>query len=265
MKQLIPIKPIGDFFPKDDNGFIINPASPEKISLHWNPIIQRIKNAYLEEYGAQIHSIYLRGSLVRGFSVDGFSDLDVLALIHQKDIRWKSANCQRAVQKELQQKFPFVKEIEMMVSSFHENFHSINPRLSMVIKTQAICIYGMDIIPSLPKFRPGKEMMLNYRWLEESVLSFLQKDDFSTHESQDITKIILRSGFELVMENSNNFTTDLFFCYREFSKYYPSKEKEMQQALFWYLNPPKNKAEIRPFLEDFGKWLIEMVKEKLSL
>lgn len=212
----------------------------------------------------QIHSIYLRGSLPRALAIDGLSDVDTFALIRKDNTPWKKADWQPILENSLQTTYPFVKEVEIMLSSYHNNFFKANPKLSMILKTQSCCIWGEDIIPSLPKFKPGKAMMLNYRWIEDDVNSFLKKEKYEPIDCKEIMKVMIRTGFELVMERENSYTTDLFPCYESFSKYYPDKKADMLQALHLFLNPATNNSNLKSFVEKLGTWLSQEVQKVIE-
>ena len=155
----------------------------------------------------------MRGSLARGTHVDSFSDIDVFAVIYDLEGRWEMAEWQPDLQKELQTEFSFVREVEIMMTPYFEDFYQNNPRLAMIIRTQSLCIFGNDLSETIPSFLPNKKMILNLTWLEEDLNEFLQKEKITTRDCQEITKILIRSGFELVMEKEQKFTTDLYLCY----------------------------------------------------
>lgn len=206
-----------------------------------------------------MHSIYLRGSVARGNNVDGFSDIDIFALIYDLEERWKMADWQPDLEKELQAEFQFVKEVEVMLTQYFEDFYQKNPRLAMIIKTQSLCIYGKDLNETILPFAPNKKMILNLTWLEEDVNDFLQKEKNTKQDCQKITKTLIRSGFELVMEKEQKFTTDLYLCYQVFSKYFPEKEKEMRKMLHLYLNPIEEDFLLKRNVNEIGMWILKTI------
>ena len=252
----IPIQPIGGFFPQAENGEILNDTSLEKIPFQWLSVSEKIKSSYLENLGDQVHSIYFRGSIPRGHSVDGISDVDVFALLHDFEGRWEMAKWQPDLEKELQNEFSFVKDVEVMLSAFAKDFYQKNLRLAMIIKTQSLCIYGNDLNDSLPSFFPNKEMILNLTWLEEDVHTFLQKEKITKDDCKEITKVIIRSGFEMVMEKEGKFTTDLYWCYHVFSKHFPEKEEAMKEMLHLFLNPTEDRLYLEKVVGELGTWMI---------
>ncbi len=134
----------------------------------------------------------------------------------------------------------------------------------MIIKTQSICVFGKSIAPTLPLFRADRMMCLNINWLEEDVKAFLKKLDMNANTLKDcqaIMKVIIRSGFELVIEKEKQFTADLYLCYLTFSKYFPAYEQKMKQALFCFLNPITEAKELRLLLEYLGNFIIKENKK----
>ena len=61
--------------------------------------------------------------------------------------------------------------------------------------------------------------------------------------------------FELIIEKEQQFTPDLYLCYKTFSKYYPTKETQMRQALDYFLNPITDLKTLEIFINQFGNWL----------
>ena len=252
------IESIGKFLSMDNDGFIINDLRIENIQPIWNEPIAIIVQQYHEYYNEKLHSIYLRGSVSRGLAVSYVSDIDTFALIYSDDfIRWKSINKQEQIEQVIQSKFPFVSGIEMNIASFEQNFYLKNPRLAMVIQTQSLSIYGNDISNDLPKFRPT-DLCLNTKWFVNDLNDFKKKIENQTITLEDckgVMKIIIRVGFELIVEREQQFTPDLYLCYQTFSKYYPTKEKEMRQALEYFLNPICDLQILDVFVNQFGNWL----------
>lgn len=259
------IQAIGAFRPQDEEGFIINNLSLEALDYEWQSVIEQIILFYKKELTDTLHSIYIRGSVATGQAIKGISDVDSFALIYSDQfIRWKTTIFQPQLEDELKANFSFINEVEANLASFHNDFHSVNPRLSMIIKTQSICVFGKSIAPTLPLFRADRMMCLNINWLEEDVKAFLKKLDMNANTLKDcqaIMKVIIRSGFELVIEKEKQFTADLYLCYLTFSKYFPAYEQKMKQALFCFLNPITEAKELRLLLEYLGNFIIKENKK----
>ncbi|QKY71336.1 hypothetical protein [Lentibacillus sp. CBA3610] len=64
------IREIGSLCSLDDKGYIINESDSEKINHKFQLAIQRTKESCLYVLPREIHSIYIRGSLYMGFSLE---------------------------------------------------------------------------------------------------------------------------------------------------------------------------------------------------
>lgn len=191
--------------------------------------------------------------------MNDFSDIDTFAVIHDLETRWNRAHWQTDFEREIQQQYPFVKEVEIMLTQYFEDFYQKNPRLAMIIKTQSLCIYGEDLATQIPPFLPNKKMILNLTWLKEDLQDFLAKEKITHQACQEITKVLIRCGFEIVMEKAQKYTTDLYWCYQVFSEYFPEKEPEMRELLQLYLNPSNDEISVKRSVEKLGKWLLNQV------
>lgn len=73
-------------------------------------------------------------------------------------------------------------------------------------------------------------------------------------------KVIIRSGFELVMEREQQYIPDFFLYYQTFSKYYPHQAAKMRQCLYYYLNPISSSPQLNTFIKNWTAHLLEAFK-----
>lgn len=262
----------GGFFPMDQNGFVLNPTGKDKIKSYWAFFISHIIEEYKKQYPHKVHSIYLRGSVAQGLDIERISDLDMFALIHDEQdhyTSWKPVNWLEQYQKTLLQKYEFNNQIDLYRTTYTPNLEEMNVKIQMLLKTQSLCVWGEDVISEIRKFRPGKEMALNIFWIESDLNQTLEKlqsteDDEKIKElCKSIMKIIVRSGFELIMEEEGKFTNHLYQCFETFSEYYPEKKQLMHTALDLFLNPSKKKIDTIFIIEQLGFWIVkEATKNK---
>lgn len=254
----IEIKPMGSYLEVDEEGYLKNPASLEKIQEKWKPVIDDVVQIYKNHFGEKLHSVYIRGSVAKGEAVDGVSDLDSFAYVDlpKEDIKkgWKNE------EKELlKQKYPFVEDVEITVLPLSENGSS------MIL--QSACVYGEKI--KVPPKKPGREMFNHIYYLEERYGNSekrLQETDPGQKEKIKgectwLMKDILRAGFELTTERSGRYTRDLYLCYKDFSEYYPDKEPLMRQVLDLALNPVDDKEKILEMKNKIAPFIIEESKK----
>lgn len=257
MKE-IEIQPIGSYLEIDKDGYVINPASLEKIQEEWKPVVDDIINIYKNHFGEILKSVYVRGSVAKGQAVAGVSDVDTFSYVdlpkEQMDNSWKI----EAINK-LKEKYPFIENAELIC-------HSTSRPLNNILLNQSVCVYGEPV--EVYKLKPGKQMMIHIPHLAERISMVEKKlQDSKSEESIKATcvwymKDALRTGFELTMERSHRYTRDLYLCYKDFSECYPEKEAQMREILYFALNPTSDLNKINKIRNAFMPWLIEEVKRQ---
>jgi predicted nucleotidyltransferase len=283
MKEILEI---GQVLDPDDEGFIVNQANLDKIVDPWWPVVEAVKEAYINNLGDNAHSIYIRGSVARGQAREKVSDVDSLAVAHRKEpnLTWSAG-----LSKELAERFPFCAGVEIVCLPYDELLHAddnVNASWRMILKTQCVCVFGEDLAARLPAYRPGADMVIHandvLRPIERlsddlRALTLIGKFPFGARLFKsfndgcrpvvrlgcaEIMKRIIRVGFEIVMEEEGVYTRDLYPCYKIFSKYFPEKERSMRTALELAINPSSDPQEILSFLDDFGPWIIAKAEDR---
>ncbi len=256
------IKSIGSFLETDNDGFIVNTTSSEKIQAAWIPAVEMVKEAYQKHIGEYLHSVYIRGSVAKGQAMDNISDIDTFAAVtvpyDDIDMSWS-----KDFVEEVKKRFPFVTGVELGIVPLDEIQESKGDRI--MIKTQSICVYGSSLADTLPPLRPGVDTAQHFEGIGREIdrtKQWLQGDHADEEIERKCTwimKRIIRSGFELVMERSQKYTRDLYPCYEEFSKYYPEKKEEMYRVLQLAVSPTFDKEIILNTLDSLGGWLVKEI------
>jgi hypothetical protein len=262
-----PILLIGDFLPVDAAGYLINPCRYELIVPPWSDVVAAIKAAYIEHLAEKVHSLYLRGSVAKGTAMAEVSDIDTFAVIfgerHEIDRSWIAAFRQRmAIQ------YPFQTGIEIGFVPYRAVCDADGAGGSrFMIKTQSICLWGEDLAPFISQYKPGRALVGHAFGLKEDIRQVIERlpsmEDGATVKGwcQWIMKRLVRTGFELIMEQERAYTRDLYPCYVAFSRHFPAQEHQMKHALEQAIKPSDNKEELARFLDVFGAWIITAVIE----
>lgn len=265
------IKPHGRFFSQAADGTVINSASMDNVPESVHPLIDEVVTVYKQRFEQNLHSVYVRGSVVHGTSVQNFSDLDTFALVQPTDkqpfIWWCTPDWESEASSMILSKHPrYVTKIDFGYATWHKDFLKRNPTLAATIKTQSLCIAGINVQSLLPSFKPGLEMCCDYLGLERELglLSTMVEDRLSldVDKAQAVVKRMIRVGFELIMEQEGRYTTSIYYCYDCFCNYYPEKRETVRQLLEFYLNPQPDLKAIAKYLT-YGKWLLEKVDQDL--
>ncbi|TQV77362.1 hypothetical protein FLL45_05300 [Aliikangiella marina] len=256
------IKPIGELFEVDSEGFFINPCDISLITSPWLEVVNLTKEAYLANIANDIHSIYVRGSVAKGTAVERNSDIDTFAII-KAGVTHVNTDWFSQFQSEMTEQSGFHTGVEMGVLSYDSVF---DPQkrysLQFMIKLQTACIHGENVANSIGNFKPGSYLtndLFNFKKIVSKCLSTLQeiskKEDIE-YLCSWIMKKIIRTGFLLVAERENSFSRDLYPCYKSFSKYYPTYEPQMRFALESAIVPVTDKLTLTKFISEFGQWLL---------
>lgn len=250
----VEIKPLGSFLELDADGYVINPASLEKIQEEWKPVIKDIVAAYKEHFGEKLKNVYIRGSVAKGEAVKNISDIDSFCYVdlprEAVDTDWEDS-----AESKIEEKYPFIEGAEFMSRPL-----AIGP-MNIILLNQSVCVYGEPI--NVRKVKPGKDMMMHIPNLNKRIGLLQGKlDNAVSKESIKsacvwFAKDILRTGFELVMERVGKYTRDLYLCYKTFAEYYPEKEPEMREVLHYALSPTDDIQKIQTIRNNLGAWIQE--------
>lgn len=260
-RQTVEIKPVASYVALDSEGYIVNPASLEKIQKEWRPAVDMIVDECLKHFGKSLTHVYIRGSVPRGLAVPYISDIDALVYVSELDGKalrpWR-----HQAEEAIQTRYLFVEKIELSIAPLATSLNDA------VVLNQAVCVYGEPI--EVPKLKPGKELMRHLPHLEQRMERFIERFAHA-HTPEEVRmrcvwlmKDMLRSGFELTMVRANRYTRDLYKCYESFAEYYPEMESEMRRILYLALNPTDNRNEILGTYQSMVPWLKEEASRVLA-
>ena len=252
------IKPLGSFYRVDDEGYLVNDTSWEKIDRNYRNAINRAVE--ILTLAIPISSIYLRGSVPKGNGIEGISDLDFIVLTDQDNEK-----VAELLNQKLTHEFPWVSGCE--VSFFSQQELEKLTRFSIIpfmLRTSSLCVYGNDVANGIPRFKPDRALANDHLIQLRNHINQAKMELNGNTDTEDIAdcctwimKIIVRSGLALVMEQKAMYTRDLYPAYALFSAFYSQKEQEMKQALTYAIVPSNSADEVIRFLNGFGEWMIQ--------
>ncbi len=268
---MIKILNIGRVLQVDEKGFIVSESDKNKIKSPWKEAVDEIKESYIQNLGESLHSIYIRGTVSRGESIEGISDIDTFAILNREIKKEDRSWFRESVQK-LEEKYSFATDIELNLlemSKILDLEEGFNDRFTL--KVQSSCLYGTDLIPEINPFKADFETAKHFHRNLDFIFEKFIKNIQNNESEEDIKewcrwvmKRILRAAFVLVMDKEKVFTRDLYPSYTIFSKYYPEKEPLMKKALDLAINPSGDIQELKNFINDFGFWVQEEIEEKFK-
>lgn len=165
-------------------------------------------------------------------------------------------------------KYPFLQGIELRwFLSYDAVVNEGNERLGrFFIKTQSVCVWGDDLSHQIPQYKPGGHLICEALYIKQSIqkllseLPAMEDEETIKGKCQWIMKGILRTGFELVMEQEQAYTRDIYPCFVAFIRHFPDQSLPMKYALECAIEPSGKKEELIQFLETFGGWLITTIE-----
>jgi hypothetical protein len=248
----------GTFLATGEHGSLISDAGIDKIASPWREAVDYARGLEVRRLGNRLHSLYLRGSVPRGTALLGRSDLDLFAVLLDKDSAPQPSPPRFDG---FLSRFPFVASIEssqITLANVHGPFHYYR----FVMKVSAVCIHGEDLLPQIPPYSTdapiAEEWFRIFPHLVDQFVSEFQvsiDDETKKRLCHDMMKGFLRAGMLLVMKRRRAYTRDLYPSYQCFSKFYPAQEPAMRRCLELAVNPISNRAELLPFVPDFAEWM----------
>lgn len=255
----------------DPDGFIITEVHRDKIKPAHSEILKDVTVKIISSLSPLIHSIYLYGSTASGTAQLKSSDLDLL-LITKTQITEVLKTEIEQIQKSLT--FTYINEFrDVGISVTYLNEVKQDPYgWGCFIKYLCLFNYGSNLQDELPRYKPSKKIALAFNGDINTHIEFSLKEitlnksnpDKTRNICRAIMRKIIRTGFSLVMEEEQSWTTDLQQSCDVFSRYYPEYSNNMETALSLSKNPEISGKDLTQFLTSFGLWIQNEVMEKLK-
>jgi hypothetical protein len=263
---MVEIRPVGRVAPLDDEGYIVGDVDAANIRAPWDAVVREIAAECGRRWGERLHSVYVRGSLPRGLAVEGVSDVDAIAVVTggYEDLEqgWIGPFLE-----EVDRRYPFQTGAEIAAVPLGwlrgDGGPPVTSRaMQFTVGTNCVCVAGEDLGPSLPRFRPGRDIASQSWYLPRAVPEATERlaRAYDASTVRWIMKRLLRTGYELVMERERAYTRDLYYCWQGFSRHYPGRSRDMRRALELAVDPSDgDAAEALSLLRGLGSWEVSEV------
>jgi len=222
---------------------IDNPASRDLVPLELLPVIDHLTNIYTEIFGSRLQSVYLLGGAVRGEYQPGYSDLDVKAIVRDKEDGEKEKISQ--IEKQLQGKFNIAK-IELDAYDLAK----LNERgwLQFYILIDGICMWGEPYEPTLPLPTSGEELakMLASHILKQYNRVYEMLENMKSNPKGDgfdkwiriYAKKTIRLGYTMVILKTGRYTQNSKKMIERITKNFPEIAESIARLSQYTNNPP---------------------------
>lgn len=239
----------GQFFPIDKHGLVGNPTRLELVPPVVSDLVPELVRYYQTLFGESLISVCLRGSAARGQWVSGVSDLDTVAIVRSDErIRWQEINGNPfplspihqfsnspmhspPAEASAKECLPF--PVEYIRTDWFPNKGTIHPRVSMVLKTQSLPVWGEDIRESLPPVPLSLDLVLERRWVESDWSAFRQKP--TPDDQQQLIKTLLRARGGSLLVGEGRFSPDLDLCAAAIKRHKPALTAAVDRVVSAFL------------------------------
>lgn len=223
----------------DSAGFIRSIDSVE-LQPEFEALVKAGVSSLVESIdAADLHSIYLYGSIASARAKLQASDLDMLVVFSQS-VSSESKRKISSIEQMLGRQYSsVVRDAGIAAASIEEVFCSGNQvGWGCFIKHMCRNLHGEDLGLLFPPFRPSRTVVYG---LNDDL--FRQMENFSkansagassgtgSRDAMALARKLIRASFGLVIEECDYWTTDLQRCADTFCKYYPAEAEAMRQTL----------------------------------
>jgi len=253
------IEPIGTFLDVHEDGHLVNPCHADHLGAPWDAAIDALLRACEAQFKETLHSVYLRGSVPRNLGRPGASDLDVV-LLFEPTVPESTTQWVEDVHTELASHMPGQTDVEFLALDVTSLLDTpwAQP-LRALFKTHAFCIYGDDILAQLPSVSPGSDLYIHAPHIAADISDVLKilKSEKDPEEIKGyctwVMTRLVRSGLELLLVETGQYSRDLYTCYTHFAEHRPKHARDMAQALNWAVSPTTDRRALKRFLSGFAQ------------
>jgi hypothetical protein len=217
--------PIGRLLPRDAQGHLLSDAHADRIPTQLQPLTGLLVGLFQDEFGDDLHSVYARGSIVRGHYRPGFSDILTWAVRRDGPPEFVVLDHLEGI---ISAQFDELAGVEMAHVSL-EGLQRANPFTRMLLSTQSACLHGASVLSDLGRFRAGPDTWhacLRIRAIVDDLLA--NGSDAPGEDMAWLCTQVVRAGLECHAAEHGQYTRDLYPCYAMFSAFHPE-----HAALMW--------------------------------
>jgi len=245
---------------------VIDPTQP--FQPEFQPVVNDLITFLKGGLGANLHSVYIYGSVARKTAQVGKSNLDVVVVTHRSfddnkttllnTIKWRFQKSFPQVT-QVSIKTAFVKDIVDLESIFTWGF---------MLKHCAVCVHGEDLSDCFGDFETSWEIAKHWNMdVEDWLAVYRNKIARSASPEQQvlaqvvIAKKLLRASYSLIMYRDRNWYENPIECGQQFLKYHPDKKIEVDRLGILLSGRVIPKRSVIGILDGFGEWLVKQYKK----
>jgi hypothetical protein len=249
------------YLPSTLNNSIGNATSLSYIDIRFKPQLQEIIETYKGVFLEDLHSLYLRGSLITQNPHNPI-DVDVFAVTKSPIVEEDAKDLAKRLER-ITKKYGLKVDDSSIAFDTLFNDPGVGYYRSFEIKTQGKCIYGNDLTEEIAEYILNKQTcykllddLFDLRSKVNQKLLGCMSEECLSKVASSAYKRILRNSYLLIAIEVGKFTRDITTCYLDLKKSFPSNsecfEHMFHHSFNEYTDSPKDKIE--KTLDQFYLW-----------
>lgn len=240
----------------------------EAFQAPYQPAINEVVRFLRSGLGDNLHSVYLHGSVARKTAKPNHSNLDVIVVTHQSFSETKTALL-NSIKWRFQKNYLFITEVTFKTTLVKDvvNLESIFS-WGFQLRHCAVCVFGEDLAECFGDYEPSWEIAKHWNmdvedWVAvyRNRIARANKDSDQIKSQIIIAKKLLRASYSLVMYRDKQWFDDPIECGRQFLKYYPDKQIEIERLGILLSGKIIAKRSVIGILDGYGDWLVKQYKK----
>lgn len=261
---MVSIRNIGRFYKTDQAGNLINECAIENVKPPFLNEVYKLQDICQNLiHSADLHSLYLRGSVPRGLAAPEFSDIDAFAILNNDH-----AICSDYQAKVRLASFAIRRKVDFLAFTLADLSALAEWELAFVMKIHSLCLIGSDLIPTIVDYSPSKRIIAGYADIgmdiDHARSALLHKPNTSSHVCKWIGRRIVRAGLAICIERDHRYSPDLWPCYCVFRDWYPHLAQNMLTAFEMAVCDTIDTQVALHILNGFGRWISQEAQQKCS-
>jgi predicted nucleotidyltransferase len=255
----------------DPEGYIRPEADLANVQPEYRGVPDAAAGLLADEFGSQLHSAYLYGSVVRGNAVPGRSDVDLIAVLLAAPVDEDRARADR-VELALVERFPVLFSAGVGLTHLHE-VRSPAQRygLQVFLRELAVCIWGEDLRPGLPPTRPSAAVAAGFHDDTHAVLARTRETLETSTDPEAIRRAcrmaarrMVQVAFAVVMAREGVWATVLEEQAAAVGAAFPRWAEAAGRAAEQGRRPVADAGVVWELLDTFGRWAEDALDQAVS-
>lgn len=247
----------------DENGFIVRDVGLEKIKPVYHKCIQETIDTLHLQLPNLLHSVYVYGSVARGDTKKGKSDLDILAIFNRDLHNNEQQRVKKLAESLSQMHHSLVRDVGIAKTTLDYCIDPKNYYEQAFLRELCVCVDGEDLRDRFGSYKLTADIAISFNGdIAEVSERYLKKlkgaSDAEFHATtQNFARKLIRTFYSMVMARSQIWSTKLEEQAEIFLQFFPEKKDVVETLQEWINDAPQDKLRALAILEKESKWAVD--------